>query len=192
MVPPEFVTAIYYFEQTPCATIMVGIDPMKHIGLLREMYRYPVKGMQAETLQTAQLGPRGIEGDRRFGFMLIGSLNPFPWLSGSKMPALVRYVPRWVGDDRSGQNAPGADKAIEVKMPTGETLPLASDDLRQNLSDAYGTPVQLARLWRGIFDENPISLFGSATLDALAAETGVAMDARRFRTNLIIETGAIC
>ncbi len=37
---------------------------MKKVGEIRELWRYPVKGMAGESLQTGQLGAHGLHGDR--------------------------------------------------------------------------------------------------------------------------------
>lgn len=37
---------------------------MKKVGEIREIWRYPVKGMAGESLQTGQLGAHGLNGDR--------------------------------------------------------------------------------------------------------------------------------
>lgn len=37
---------------------------MQKIGTIKEIWRYPVKGMAGETLQTGELGPAGLSGDR--------------------------------------------------------------------------------------------------------------------------------
>jgi uncharacterized protein len=37
--------------------------------LVKELYAYPVKGCRAVALESAALGPRGLEGDRRFAFV---------------------------------------------------------------------------------------------------------------------------
>ena len=37
------------------------------VGHVEALFRYPVKSMQGEELQTAQVGPAGVAGDRAFG-----------------------------------------------------------------------------------------------------------------------------
>ena len=152
---------------------------MNKIGILIGIHRFPVKGMAGEQLTEATLGPRGIEGDRRFAFLRVGSLDPFPYLGVSKLAEMVHYKTRWTASEHDD---------IEVTMPDGQAYDLHSDALRDHLSAADKRELRLVRIWRGIYDENPLSLIGTATLVALARETGVPLDVRRFRMNLVVQT----
>ena len=49
--------------------------------------------MAAEELESAVLGWRGIEGDRRFAFHIAGSNESFPWLNAGKHKDLIGYKP---------------------------------------------------------------------------------------------------
>ena len=152
---------------------------MQSIGTLIGIQRFPVKGMAGESLDPAEIGPRGIEGDRRYAFQRVGSLDPFPYLGVSKLAEMVHYKTRWTGSEHGD---------IEVTTPDGQLFDVKSEALREHLSAVDRRELRLTRIWRGAFDENPLSLIGTATLDALARETGVPMDARRFRMNFVVQT----
>src|SRR5260370_24599013 len=61
------------------------------IGTLEAIFRYPIKSMGGEQLQSAELGWHGLDGDRRLAFRRINDRSGFPWLSAGKVPALVPF-----------------------------------------------------------------------------------------------------
>lgn len=148
---------------------------MTEVGFVGEIYRYPVKSMAGEKLASATLGWHGIEGDRRLAFRRLDIQNDFPWLTASKLPALITYKPQ----------LPSL-----VRTPSGEELPLRGDALRDEIAAAYGGPVELMELRSGIFDEGAVSLITRAAIDSVSAAAGVPPDVRRFRPNFVIEGAA--
>ena len=155
---------------------------MSEIGRIKSIYRYPVKSMAGELLASAGLGWHGIEGDRRFAFMRAGNMSGFPWLTASKMPGLVRYKAY------HGEGNNSSSPVVRVRTPEGADIELESESLRQQLTAAFGTEVTLIRVGNGIFDDSPVSLISTTTLNALEAEAGISIDVRRFRPNLLIES----
>jgi uncharacterized protein YcbX len=153
---------------------------MRQVGIIKSIYRYPVKSMAGEELPSAVLGWHGIEGDRRFAFMLTGNLSGMPWLTASKMPELIRYKAFYQG----GASHP----AVRIRTPAGEDLDLENALLLQQIAAAFGSGLELVRIDNGIFDDSPVSLISTATIKMLEAETGFQLDVRRFRPNLLIES----
>jgi len=153
---------------------------MTEVGRVRAIYRYPVKSMAGELMSSAQLGWHGLEGDRRLAFVRRGARGGMPWLTASKLPSLVTYVP--LRDD--------AEDALptRVRTPKGEELELHGDALREELSSAHGAPVELMQLKNGIFDDSPLSIITTSAIAAVTGEAGIGDDPRRFRPNLLIET----
>src|SRR6476620_3828346 len=64
------------------------------IGHVEAIFRYPVKSMGGERLEVANLGWYGLEGDRRLAFRRMDDRSGMPWLTASKLPALVRFAPQ--------------------------------------------------------------------------------------------------
>src|SRR5208282_6612898 len=95
------------------------------IGQVEAIFRYPVKSMAGERLEAAELGWHGIEGDRRLAFRRIQDHSGFPWLTASKLPELVRFVPR------RRENGAAEDPLLptHVRTPDGEDLPAFGEDL---------------------------------------------------------------
>lgn len=147
----------------------------RKIGIVKELYRYPVKSMGAEPLVSVTMGLRGFEGDRRFAFLITGSTGDFPWLSASKLPRLVAYRPGLAGP------------APVVVTPSGEQLAVTSDALRQELSTAFGSDIQLVHYRNGIFDEAEISIISTSTINEIEKRSGCKLDIRRFRPNIVVE-----
>ncbi len=155
---------------------------MHQVGIIKSIYRYPVKSMAGEELTSAELGWHGIEGDRRFAFMRTGNMSGFPWLTASKMPELIRYKAYHInGGDPSSP-------IVRVRTPDGADTEVEHESLRQQLAAAFGSEVTLIRVGNGIFDDAPVSLISMTTLAILETESGCGnLDARRFRPNLLIE-----
>jgi uncharacterized protein YcbX len=147
------------------------------VGRVVVLYRYPVKSMAGEALETAELGWHGIEGDRRYAFVRDGARGGFPWLTGRDIPDLVRFQP--VAD---------GDGVPRVRLPEGREMSLDDPELAADLSRRHRAPVRLLKLDRGTFDAAPVSIISTATLAALGRVAGLALEPARFRPNLLVET----
>ena len=154
-------------------------------GRVSAIFRYPVKSMAGESLDTARLGWHGIEGDRRLAFRRLTDKSEFPWLTASKLPQLLLYKPFRL-DSNTAELLP-----THVRTPDGKAYELRSDELRKEISSRYGGDVELMNLKHGIFDESPISVISLGTVHSVARESGRGVDLcdlRRFRPNVVIET----
>jgi uncharacterized protein YcbX len=148
------------------------------VGTVEALMRFPVKSMRGETLETAELHWTGIAGDRIYGFVRTQNRSDFPWLTGRGAPSLLlcRPSPR----DR--------DAPVSVTLPSGDEVPLDSPSLRARLEQEAGEPVHLLHVSRGLFDAMPVSLASTATLAALDSAHGAALERRRFRLNIVIDS----
>jgi uncharacterized protein YcbX len=149
------------------------------VGRIAGVFRYPVKSMAGEGLQRVDLTAGGIPGDRQYAFRRLQAKGPFPWLTATRLPRLILYRP---------EREPGSPGITHVVTPDGRRLALWSDELRDEIAGRHGAPVELAETGEGIFDEAPVSIVTTGTLAALERESGVALDVRRFRPNLLVET----
>ena len=68
---------------------------MGTVGKLDSLWRYPVKSMRGEELETAFIGFAGIYGDRIFAFRSSGNPVGFPWVTGREQRAMLLYRPRF-------------------------------------------------------------------------------------------------
>jgi uncharacterized protein YcbX len=150
------------------------------IGHVEAIFRYPVKSMGGERLEVANLGWHGLEGDRRLAFRRMDDRSGFPWLSASKLPALLLFAPH-----RREEGAQG-DLPTHIRTPDGEVMPVFGDDLAVEVGRRYKAPVQMMQLKHGIFDEASISVIASDTVREISRLAGRTPDVRRFRPNVLI------
>ncbi len=153
--------------------------PIK-VGEVEALFRYPVKSMSGELLEVADLGWHGLDGDRRLAFRRADDRGGFPWLTASKLPALILYAPQRRGPAVSG-NVP-----THIRTPEGEELAVFGQELATEVGRRHGSPVEMMHLNRGIFDEASISVITSATVGEIGKLVEQRLDVRRFRPNILI------
>ena len=155
---------------------------MKHVGRVCEITRYPVKSMAGIPAESAYLGWYGIAGDRRFAFRRTDDTSSFPFLSASRLPALILYRPLGLHDSL-GEPVP-----TQVRTPAGACFELRSRELAAELTERFGSAVELMNLRHGIFDEAAISVITLGTIAGIGREVGSDLDRRRFRANIVLDT----
>jgi uncharacterized protein YcbX len=152
------------------------------VGHVAGLHRYPVKSMAGEQLTLAEVDWQGIEGDRQYAFVRKANGTRFPWLTARDVPAMLLHRARFAD--------PAAPKtsAVLVETPDGAELPLHDTLLHGNLEAAAGETVGLLQVARGIYDAMPISIVTTASHAQVEARHGSALDPRRFRANVIVES----
>ena len=150
------------------------------IGHVESIFRYPVKAMAGERIEAANLGFHGVDGDRRLGFRRIDDQSGFPWISATRCPDLVLFIP--VRREDGAQ----AGLPTHVRTPDGEELPIFGDELAAEIGRRYGAPVQVMQSRHGIFDEAGISVIATDTVREIGRLAGRSPDARRFRPNIVV------
>jgi uncharacterized protein len=150
------------------------------IGRIEAIFRYPVKSMRGEQVVSAQLGWRGVEGDRRFALRRIGAPGNFPWLTAGKFAALMQYAPV---RREAGEGAP-----THVATPEGEELEILGEALAADIARRHGHPVEMMQMKHGVFDEADVSVIAAGTVKDICRLGGVETDVRRFRPNILVRT----
>jgi len=153
----------------------------EEIGVVDALFRYPVKSMGGEPLESADAGWHGLEGDRRLAFRRIDDRGGFPWLTASRLPELIRFAPQ-----RRGTAATGGGLPTHVRTPEGAELELFDRALAEEVSRRCGSPVEMMHLDRGIFDEASLSVVTHATVNEIGRLAELRPDVRRFRPNVLI------
>jgi uncharacterized protein YcbX len=194
-------------------------SPPIQVGSVTALWRYPVKSMMGEELNSSQVTDRGLLGDRQFAVIdratgkVGGAKNPRKWGNFFDFRAAYAQPPQ-----------PGAAKApIRVTLPDGTVVTTGQDDLNQILSRAFGRDVTLEEARPGdkspaataeeywpdmagldyrdtvtdfemppgtFFDIAVVHLLTTATIDHLRALYPEGrFEARRFRPNIVISTG---
>jgi uncharacterized protein len=150
------------------------------IEIVEALFRYPVKSMAGERLETANLGWYGLDGDRRLAFRRIDNRSGMPWLTASKLPDLVLFTPL-----RREEGAQG-DLPTHVRTPDGAELPVFGNELAADIERRFGAPVEMMQLRHGIFDEACVSVIASDTVSEIGRLAGRNLDVRRFRPNVVV------
>jgi uncharacterized protein len=152
------------------------------IGQIEAIFRYPVKSMRGERLDTARLGWHGLDGDRRLAFRRLDQHSGFPWLTASKLPELILFTPR------RPEEGNGGALPTHVLTPEGEEMPLFGEALAKEIGRRCGAPVELMHLRDGIFDDASISVITSDTVREVCRLAGKSADVRRFRPNIVVRS----
>jgi uncharacterized protein len=178
---------------------------MQTLGKVESLWRYPVKSMRGEQLQTAFAGFSGIYGDRIYAFHDDAAPVGFPYLTARERAQMLLFRPQFRDRQRATKPenqfeaealSPGVtpvyadplDLTVDIETPSGESL--AIDDpaliqiLRQGLVDRH--QLRLMRSQRSMTDCRPISLFSTQTVQQLGNEIGTTLDKRRFRANIYL------
>ncbi len=105
------------------------------VGTLKQIWRYPVKSMEGESINSATFGPNGIPGDRAWA---VRDEEKGGIRGAKKIPALMTCkagYPEAPGEQRAGK--------AEITLPDG--TPLCSDDpeAAAKLSEFLGKQVTL-------------------------------------------------
>ena len=149
------------------------------VGVVDEVWRHPVKSLGGEQMDNCAVDPRGLHRDRWWALRdTDGKLG-----SGKStrrfraMPGLLELTARLVGD------------RAELTWPDGTRLRSDDDSVDDVLSTFVGRPVVLA-IEDAVshFDEAPVHLVTSTSLDWLGQEHGAPVDRRRVRPNLVVST----
>lgn len=152
------------------------------LGHIEAIFRYPVKSMRGERVDSAVLGWHGLAGDRRLALRRLADQGGFPWLSAGRLPSLVLFTPeqREIGK--------GEELPTQVRMPDGQLLPLFGEALAAEIGRRHGSTVQMMHLKHGIFDDATLSVITSTTVAEVARLSGSTADVRRFRPNVVIRS----
>lgn len=138
-----------------------------------EVWRYPVKSMAGERLDSCEVAATGLVGDRRWA-LVDGSPNR------AGKPLTIRE------DDRLMRyRARLADGRAEVVTSRGDVAVMDSD-LVSRLAAETARPLTLRELEGANFDDSPVLIVNLATVAAFGVEAGMEVDHRRFRANLYV------
>jgi len=154
--------------------------PLIEIGHVEAIFRYPVKSMAGERLDTASLGWHGLEFDRRMALRRVHDHSGMPWLTASRLPDLLRFTPL-----RRKDGVPG-ELPTHIRTPEGEEMPVFGEELAKEVGRRHGAPVQMMQLRNGIFDEASISVIASDTVCEIARLAGRTLNVRQFRPNIVV------
>jgi len=186
-----------------------------NVGHLASLHRYPVKSMMGEAINSAQITERGLFGDRSYALCdtetgkVVSAKNPRKW------PNLFSYRAAYTSPPEVGSDVP----PVRVMLPDGTFAVSSDPEFAPTLSSTMGRPVkllasppqqaQLEEYWPDMeelanhdvvtdeampagtfFDLAILHVLTTGTLDRLRElNPRSRFEPRRFRPNLIIDTG---
>jgi uncharacterized protein YcbX len=112
------------------------------IGQVAELWRYPVKSLGGERLEDAQLGERGVLGDRVWA---VRDLGRDVTASARQLPVLLKATARYPGPVPPDAG-PGNVSEVEISFPDGTVLSSSDDGVHAKLSELAGRDVRLTAL----------------------------------------------
>jgi len=146
-----------------------------------QIWRYPIKSIGGERLDVSFADDGGLLGDR------VWAVQDDEGKLGSGKNS--RRFTRLLGLLELTSHYDDEDEPPIVVAPDGRKHPVASGAADAYLRALSGRDVHVRRDTGFMhFDEVPFSLVGTATLDWLAAQVSVAIDARRLRPNVVVRT----
>jgi uncharacterized protein len=188
-------------------------------GTVAALWRYPVKSMMGEELNSCDITDRGLLGDRQFAVVdrstgkVGGAKNPRKWGNFFDFRAAYAEPPK----------AGAKMSPVRITLPDGTAVTSGQGDLEQVLSRAFGRDVAFAEARPGdrspaataeeywpdmagldyrdtvtdfkmpagtFFDIAVVHLVTTATIDHLRALYPQGrVEARRFRPNIVVSTG---
>src|SRR3954468_15165307 len=147
-------------------------------GRVARLWRYPVKSRGAEAIEQADVSWHGVAGDRRWAFVREGlERSGFPWLTIRERADMGNYAPYFAAPDR-----PDASKTL-VRTPAGDEVDVVDPALAAEL----GHGARVIKQNRGVFDNSPLSLITTQTVEEVGGWLDLALHPRRFRPNLLVE-----
>lgn len=150
------------------------------IGSVAALTRYPVKSLVGEDVAAARVDLRAIEGDRLWAVR-----DEDGRLGSGKSTRRFRRM-----DGLLDLRAQYAGATPTIAWPDGTLLRGDDERVHAALSEHVGRAVTLAAEGPvAHHDEGPLHLVTTSSLAALADAHGGAVDRRRLRPNLVVDTG---
>lgn len=153
------------------------------VGRVRALYRFPVKSTAGQALQTAAVTAEGLRHDRRWA-----AYTDDGGIASGKRTRRFRPV---IGLMGWASRVESDDDVPVLLSPDGVRYRVDDPAASTALSTAFGRGLRLRRESTvQHHDESPLHLLTTSSLAAVEGLVGAAVDHRRFRANIVIDTGA--
>lgn len=155
------------------------------VGRVTELARYPVKSMAGERMAETEIDWQGVKGDRQYAFARRGNTSRFPWMTARDAPHFLLH--------RATHVDPTNPRSSTVRVTDHESSEwdIRDPKLVEKLARVAGTRLDLLQINTGAYDEMPISLLTTASLARLEDRHGQAVDRRRLRASIVIDSCAL-
>jgi len=154
--------------------IPVRLRTLCRVAVVAEIWRYPVKSMGGEKLETCRVVENGLVGDRRWALV-----DGTPNRAGKLLT--IRQHEKMLTYRASLQG-----EVAVVLAPDGGVHAVGAG-LVSVLAEESKRPLQLRDLAGANFDDSPVLVVNLASIRAFAEQAGMHVDHRRFRANLYLE-----
>jgi uncharacterized protein YcbX len=149
------------------------------VGVVTCLYRYPVKSLLGEELESAVVNRRGVEGDREWAVYTADG-----GIGSGKTSHRFRRV-----DGLLRLQAVLDDGTPRLDLPDGRSLPVDDPDAGAALTALLGQPLELRpETTVPHHDDSPLHLVTTAALATLGRELGAQPEVARFRPNVVVDT----
>lgn len=185
---------------------------LNEIGSVVSLWRYPVKSMLGEELNSAEITERGLLGDRVYGLLDPSNGKVVSYKNPKKWPKLFDFRATFVQPPGRGEKIP----PVRITLPDGNTVTSEQSELGRILSKVLGREVSFAAVapkapsleefWPDIeglahrekvtdelmaaetfFDCATVHLLTTATIDRLRELYPQGrFEVRRFRPNIVV------
>jgi len=165
---------------------------MSSVGVIKELWRYPVSSVTGEMLDKASISEKGMDGDRRYALVEV-STGIVAHPERDKRWQKAVYV-----RSRTAENG-----AVEVQVPDHPWLGVAQAELSVALTGFFEFEVEVRPYERSVreddkqvfavdrYDVSPVHLLTTASVDHLRQlHPAGNPDRRRFRPNIYVQAEA--
>ncbi|MFG3339927.1 MOSC domain-containing protein [Glycomyces sp. NPDC048151] len=149
-------------------------------GDIKELWRYPVKGLRGESLRSAVIDFDGLAGDRTFGLFEPGS-DKSVW--GGSHPKMMGWEAAWPAQCGCADAVSGEPVLYE---PGGAAWSAAESGVEARLAETIGAEkgVEIRKVKR---EYGRILVVFAASVRRLSEQLGREVEASRFRPNVVVD-----
>ena len=145
------------------------------VGLVADLWRYPVKSFGGERVRSIFVGPYGFHGDRRFA-----AITPEgAVLTARRASAMLGFRARFPDPDQI--------ERARVTTPDGRDVAVDDPELGRLLAQELGHDAQMARSGAGVFDAAALHIVTDRSLRQIDEWVGQELDVARYRPNIVLE-----
>jgi MOSC domain-containing protein len=142
----------------------------RQIGVVKDLFRYPVKSMQGERLSAVDIGAHGVIGDRAYALREVNGRV----VTAKKWANMLEFSSRYEAPPTPGVLAP-----LRITLPDGRTIQAQAPDASAVLSAILGRPVVLERAQSDQLSHaeiDPTTVFGDVPIEnVLPGRTAATM-----------------
>jgi MOSC domain-containing protein len=159
----------------------------RQIGVVQDLFRYPVKSMRGEQLKEVDIDAHGVIGDRAYALREASGRV----VTAKKWPTMLEFCARY-----DAPPTPGALAPLRITLPDGRTMQGQAPDASAVLSAELGRPVVLDRAQsdqQSHAEIDPTTVFGDVGVEnVMPGRTAATMpDAFALPPGTFFDSGTI-